>query len=464
MTKPSGFYRWLLAALLVAVALSIASVALDATYWTRTGLRYALTTVDPGSADATAQQGITDGLDLGVIAGTTAAQGHRFEILWSGYWFVPETGLYEIFCGGNGRVVLTVDDERLVYRSSPVDPSFSSRVIRLAAGYHRLRVSYRYSILRPRMVVHWAPQGGSPRPPASEALFPKRHPVKRYWRNQRLLRLREAAVACWILVGLLAIAASVSAMAPRWRVALSGFRRRLQLPAVLGQADALVWTAAIGSGFLVLATLFQHELDRTPLESPAWWLNLQREHNVAVWWSSALLLLAALFAVDARDRWREASRSASMVPAILRERNHRAAQRGWTSLAIVLAALSADEVGQFHEVMDRLLGWGTWWSLLPFAIVLLALVAVTIVAFFSVQPLRGLVVFLLLGFAVLGSVPLLEYAEHNVRWGPAQHWSHPKQLASRHRGGCRVARHLHSAAGLRRWPATNGDGNTWRRV
>jgi hypothetical protein len=71
-------------------------------------------------------------------------------------------------------------------------------------------------------------------------------------------------------------------------------------------------------------------------------LDLKREGNVAVWYSSMLLLLGAFSALAI---------SASLPPAIKRRSRYRWV---WTLTALFFFGLSVDEVAQFHEMAGRI--------------------------------------------------------------------------------------------------------------
>ena len=109
------------------------------------------------------------------------------------------------------------------------------------------------------------------------------------------------------------------------------------------------------SVFLVIVTLFVFELQQTAgIIGRLTAFSLGGENNFSTWWSGALLLLGAIHAFDGY--------------VLLRRRQSRGAT-GWLLISIILVILSADEISSIHERANRILQFGTWLSLLPFAII-----------------------------------------------------------------------------------------------
>src|SRR5690606_32202148 len=130
----------------------------------------------------------------------------------------------------------------------------------------------------------------------------------------------------------------------RWGVA----RGRAVYLSVLGGISALL---------IALSVAANAELLPAALRSLRRYFNLAHENNLAAWWSGSLLLVAALHALDGRAKL-----------ASLGDRRTAAA---WAALALVLIALSLDEVGSLHERAERFVPLERWWALLPFGVVLL---------------------------------------------------------------------------------------------
>lgn len=167
-----------------------------------------------------------------------------------------------------------------------------------------------------------------------------------------------------------------------------------------------LWGAAAVSIILVLATA-AHQLrpwDPAILDFVFATLNLGAENNVGAAWSGALLMLVAVHAFDGHVR------QAGRDPA---------AARGWAWIALVLLALSADELASLHErvgLYGASVGFGSWRALLPFAVVLGAMLGYGLVMLARSKSERSKAPYLLLGFFLLSTGALHEVVEHRVHW------------------------------------------------
>ena len=126
-------------------------------------------------------------------------------------------------------------------------------------------------------------------------------------------------------------------------------------------------------------------------------LNLGRENNVAAWWSGMLLLVAGLHAFDGY---------------FLLRRDKPDGARGWAAISLILVMLSADEIGSIHERANSLLHLGIWWSLLPFAMILLSLFGYALVALWRAGEPNGRIYLIIAGFSMFGMVAVQEWIEH----------------------------------------------------
>ena len=356
----------------------------------------------PGDADRAALRRLPAGADLDDVSaasGTVAlpaldgpgvdeldankltrGMGRR-TIRWSGLWYVPTSGAYEIFVAATGRLSVRIDGER-VARNRGTWGAPTSGTVELDQGFHRLLVTLRRTDDRPQMAVHWALEGGAPRPFDWHRLFPLASDLDRHARFLRLLTLRRVTLAFWAMTFVLIGASIVPVAFSRARYLGALLRNRLR-----EASDVLTVVGAAGCGVLVMTTFFQHEM-RTLF--PRRWVdfvNLLGEGNLAAWWSGALLLLAAFYAVaaaTAKEAFADRS-PCGTPPAELRP----STRLGWSCVAVVLTILSADEIGSLHESMDQLIGWGTWWSLLPFALLLLGLATLGLYGLWVSASLRG---------------------------------------------------------------------------
>jgi hypothetical protein len=127
-------------------------------------------------------------------------------------------------------------------------------------------------------------------------------------------------------------------------------------------------------------------------------VTLASENTVGAWWSGMLLLLGALHFADGYFCNR------AQAPRLA---------WAWLILASVLLALSADEVGSFHERVAE-------WSLVaPFAAVLLGAAAWSFWQLWRHPLHRRDSVLIALGFVLFASVALQEFIQHAVVWPEA---------------------------------------------
>lgn len=131
-------------------------------------------------------------------------------------------------------------------------------------------------------------------------------------------------------------------------------------------------------------------------------LMLTRENNPAALWSGLLLALVAVHAYDGYALWR---------------RRQPDVAKAWLCIALLLMALSADEVSSLHELVAILgarYGVGDWIPLLPFAIVLASILGYALLHLWRSETQRGTALLVLAGFGLLGSVAAQEFLEHRI--------------------------------------------------
>jgi hypothetical protein len=159
------------------------------------------------------------------------------------------------------------------------------------------------------------------------------------------------------------------------------------------------WFAALVgvSALLLLITLLSYAfVGRGMVSVVFFWLGLGGENNVGSWWSGMLLALAAVFALD----------------GVLDSGKPRCERRGWCSLGLALLLLSFDEVASLHEYLSVL---GSEY------LAVLGAVGLGLVGYALAQLHRAAVPgrtlgLLLVGFALLATVPLHEAVQHALEW------------------------------------------------
>ena len=65
-----------------------------------------------------------------------------FSVEWSGFWFLPRATTVELYAGGDDRVDVAVDGQRVLRRNIAVGMHTVSETITLSAGAHEILVRY----------------------------------------------------------------------------------------------------------------------------------------------------------------------------------------------------------------------------------------------------------------------------------------------------------------------------------
>ncbi|NEO41398.1 MAG: hypothetical protein F6J90_35770 [Moorea sp. SIOASIH] len=123
--------------------------------------------------------------------------------------------------------------------------------------------------------------------------------------------------------------------------------------------------------------------------------NLAGEMNIAVWWSSILLFIAAFLSYE------------NFV-----SEKRRGYSTSWLIISSVMLLLSLDEIGSIHEVLQE----DSWSNYIPFALVGIILLTYSLLKLFSQQNTRKSVILILSGFILFGSVVFQEYIEVTTEW------------------------------------------------
>jgi len=124
--------------------------------------------------------------------------------------------------------------------------------------------------------------------------------------------------------------------------------------------------------------------------------SLHTENNFAVWWSGITLLLAALLAYQ-------------------RACNDYKNKITWIILATLLAGLSLDEIGSFHERIGYSKGWA---GIFPYGLLFICLITYVNIKLLQSKNTITSAKYLCIATALFFSVILQEYIEHNYAWKP----------------------------------------------
>lgn len=185
----------------------------------------------------------------------------NYLVRWNGVWFSPRPERIDFHAAADDGVIVRLDGEVVIERSSRAGMAAAVRTVELDAGAHRLEIDHWQHGGPSGLYLAWAPAGGdSPVPLGSDRLFAEDPGAPAY-------RVLAAAPALGMLVLLIwgAIPAwSFGRMAQREISALTGrelaTRLRIVLfPALLGPAQLLIfgpWTV--------------HATNRTEFLVPFW--------------------------------------------------------------------------------------------------------------------------------------------------------------------------------------------------
>ncbi len=121
-----------------------------------------------------------------------------FSVLWTGYWYLPEAGEFELHGVGDDRLDVWLDGE-LVIRWPPVaDMPPLVRRVRLDAGVHELRAEYEQRGGVFNLQVEWSPVAGEPRPLPAAMLFPQPPDDRELQLARQTAVLRSVVPVLWL--------------------------------------------------------------------------------------------------------------------------------------------------------------------------------------------------------------------------------------------------------------------------
>ena len=117
-------------------------------------------------------EGVSREVSLDFLSDDPALPRRFFSVRWRGFWHLPEAGELELHGAGDDRLDVWLDGELVIRRTPPADMHTQTRMLRLEAGVHDLRVEYRQHGGARDLRLRWAPRGGRPRPLPVRRVFP----------------------------------------------------------------------------------------------------------------------------------------------------------------------------------------------------------------------------------------------------------------------------------------------------
>lgn len=145
------------------------------------------------------------GVGLGFLDDDPSHPRRFFSVRWSGFWYLPEPGVFDLHGAGDDRLDVWLDGALVIRRTPPAEMHTQVRTLALDAGVHRLRVEYEQHAGAYSLDLGWARQGERPRPLPSHHLF--REPPDQFdlrlaqraaWLGTLVLVLWAAPVTCGI--------------------------------------------------------------------------------------------------------------------------------------------------------------------------------------------------------------------------------------------------------------------------
>ena len=130
---------------------------------------------------------------------------------------------------------------------------------------------------------------------------------------------------------------------------------------------------------------------------------LTHENNFGAWWSSTMLFMASLLALEGFLRSRGGSeRERTAYP--------------WLAVSAIGLVLSIDEGASIHERIGAWTGLGMWEASAPFGLVLVSMIAFAVYGLWRDPGRRAGSVWLMISMALFGTVAVQEHLEFQTPW------------------------------------------------
>jgi hypothetical protein len=207
---------------------------------------------------------VTRTIDLSLLQEDDSLPRRFFSVRWSGFWWIPQRGLYDISVRGDDRVVLSIDGYE-VHSHSAGAVVENPRTLPLERGFHGIAVVFEQYGGTSGLSIAWAPTGEVLQPLETAHLFPS--PPSSH-------RVRAALVSLQWIVGVLGLAA-LTGVVYSGALLLMPTARRL-LAEWISPATASVIKRIVGYGVPVLIVGYAAGLRfdaitlKYPVDRPAW--------------------------------------------------------------------------------------------------------------------------------------------------------------------------------------------------
>jgi 4-amino-4-deoxy-L-arabinose transferase-like glycosyltransferase len=267
-----GIRRYAMWWVLIVLTLAGLSAALSWQLHRQSGLRQTLFQVE-GNSRTPLIEHLARIFDLSVLAKVPPA---GFAVVrWSGVWYVPHTGFYDLSLRTDGRVVWNIDD-LVAHENSSAHPERDPRTVLLLRGFHPIEVEYERRGRTPSLQVAWAPTGRALRPLNPYHLSPSKPEYSRLWaalesgrRISQLLLVSGLAIGVW--VGLLVVL-------DKERSLFAGRRLPFRVSSASAVLAAVLPALVIGYAAVLRFDAITHKYGT--VESPRWLHALQvRSHG-----------------------------------------------------------------------------------------------------------------------------------------------------------------------------------------
>ena len=190
----------------VAVVLTLVSAAVHGLIAPATGL---VRTFYPetGFSGEPLFQDRTSELSLAFLDEDPTLPRRFFSVEWNGFWFLPRATTVELYAGGDDRVDVAVDGQRVLRRNIAVGMHTVGETITLSAGAHEILVRYAQEGGGASLNILYAVDGEPPGALVPTQLFPERPETLHFWLASGSYWLIRIVAVLWLvlLAGLLMV-------------------------------------------------------------------------------------------------------------------------------------------------------------------------------------------------------------------------------------------------------------------